>query len=414
MDLTREEKRMLQGDCGDMARKLMEISLKVGEINGAERLVEIKSVHGSGLGGYREGTGSWGTIGIEILEALVEAGLKLKVPYTTNVIGMDLNEWQRMGLPEDFAKTQMRSVKAFQKLGAIPSYTCLPYLEGNIPRRGDHLAWIETGVVTIANSFFGARSNRESDLTGLAAGLTGRTPEYGYHLKENRYGDVLIRVEMDLDYTDLGALGFFAGKIGAFVPVFEGLSGITKIEDIQQLFGALGMVAPVALAHIVGVTPEASTRDEAFGGQKPKKIVTVGRKELEKACEALNTAQHKDVDFVMLGCHFCTIEKIRKIAKLLENRRVHDEITLWIQTSQTVKKLAERDGDIQKIEKAGARIYCDACVLATSVKKFYGFKVMATDSAKMAFAVQGTPYIEMDSLYGSTEKCIETAISGRW
>jgi predicted aconitase len=174
-----------------------------------------------------------------------------------------------------------------------------------------------------------------------------------------------------ISYTDLGALGFFAGKIGAFVPVFEGLSGITNIEDIQQLFGALGMVAPVALAHIVGVTPEASTTDEAFGDQKPKKIVTVGRKELEKACEALNTAQGKDVDFVMLGCHFCTIEKIRKISKLLENKRVHDGITLWIQTSQTVKKLAERDGDIQKIEKAGARIYCDACVLATSVNSCY-------------------------------------------
>jgi len=63
-----------------------------------------------------------------------------------------------------------------------------------------------------------------------------------------------------------------------------------------------------------------------------------------------------------------------------------------------VKNLAARDGDIQKIEKAEGWIYCDACVLATSIKKFYGFKVMATDSAKMAFAVQETPYIKMDSL----------------
>jgi len=327
---------------------------------------------------------------------------------------MDLCEWQNMGLSEDFANTQMRAVTAFRKLGAIPGYTCLPYLEENVPKMGDHVSWVETGVVTIVNSYFGARSNRESDLTGLAAGLTGRTPEYGYHLKENRYGDMLIRVDTELDYADLGALGFYAGKTGAVVPVFDGIPQNINIEEIQQLFGALGMVAPIALAHIVGVTPEAPTLEAAFGGRRPKETVTVGRKELTQAYEALSTAKGREVDFVMVGCHFCTIEKIRKIARLLENKKVHDGVTLWVQTSRTIKNLAERDGDIQKIEKAGGRIYCDACVLATSNKKYYGFKVMATDSAKMAFGVPGAPYVGMDALYGSTEKCMEAAVTGRW
>ena len=48
------------------------------------------------------------------------------------------------------------------------------------------------------------------------------------------------------------------------------------------------------------------------------------------------------------------------------------------------------------------------------MKKYYGFKVMATDSAKMAYVVQGTPYVGMDTLYGSTEKCIEAAVTGKW
>jgi hypothetical protein len=95
----------------------MEISLKIAELKGAERMVEIKSVHGSGLGTYREGSGSWGTIGIELLEALAETGLTFKVPYTTNVLGLDLYEWRNMGLPEDFANTQMRGITAFRRLG---------------------------------------------------------------------------------------------------------------------------------------------------------------------------------------------------------------------------------------------------------------------------------------------------------
>ena len=413
MELTKEEERILEGKCGDTARKLLEISLKVGEVNGAERMVNIVSAHSGAISGYREGPGTFGTVCIEILEALAEAGLKFKVPYTTDPMGMDLLDWKNMGLPEDFVNTQMRGVAAFRKLGAIPSYTCIPYLEENVPKMGDHVTWVETGNVAIVNSYIGARSNREVDLTALAAAITGRIPEYGYHLKENRYGDILIKVDTDLDYADLGALGFYAGRTGAKVPVFDGLPKNLNIEEIQQLIAATAQVAPIALVHIVGVTPEAPTLEEAFGGRKPKETVTVGRKELTEAYEALNTAKGRDVDFVSIGCHFCTIGKIRKIAELLENKKVHESVTLWVQTSRTIRNLAELDGDVQKIERAGGRVYC-ACTVVTSIKKYYGFKIMATDSAKNAYIAQGTPWVGTDVLYGSTEKCIDAAVTGRW
>jgi len=266
----------------------------------------------------------------------------------------------------------------------------------------------------MVNSYIGARSNREVDLTALAAAITGRTPEYGLHLKENRYGDVLVKTDTELNYADLGALGFCAGKTGAEVPVFGSLPQSLNVEEIQQLFGALAMVAPVPLAHIVGVTPEAPTLEEAFGSRKPKETVFIRRKELTEAYEALSTAKSREVDFVMIGCHFCTLDKLREVARLLAGKKVHENVTLWVQTSSTIRNLARRDGCVEEIEGAGARIYCDACVLVTSVRKYYGFKVMATDSAKMAFAVQGTPYVGMDTLYGSTEKCIEAALSGKW
>ena len=175
------------------------------------------------------------------------------------------------------------------------------------------------------------------------------------------------------------------------------------------------MVAPIALTHVVGITPEANTLEEAFGGRKPKETVIVGKKELKEAYDALNTAEGGEMDLVMVGCHFCTLGKIRQVARLLENKKVHESVALWVQTSRTLKHLAERDGDIQTIERAGARIYCDACVLGTSIKKYFGFKVMATDSAKMAFAAPLTPYVGIEgTLYGSTEKCIEAAVTGRW
>jgi hypothetical protein len=57
--------------------------------------------------------------------------------------------------------------------------TCTPYQVGNIPVRGEHLAWMESSAVIYANSVLGARTNCE----GLASGgvelyhIPGLTPE---------------------------------------------------------------------------------------------------------------------------------------------------------------------------------------------------------------------------------------------
>ena len=413
MELTKYEESLLRGDYGRVAQKLMEISLKIAELNNAKRMIPIVSGHAGGIGGYREGVGTWGTVGIEILEALADAGIKFKVPFTTNTIGMDLCAWQEMGVPEDFAKIQMRVVDALKKLGAYPTYSCVPYMEENVPKFGDHVAWVETGVVQIANSYIGARSNRESELTGLAAAVTGRTPEYGYHLTENRYGDYLIKATTDLSYTDLGALGFCAAEAGAIVPVFDGVRNDLNIDEVQQLIGVL-MAGPIALTHIVGVTPEAPNLKAAFGGRTPQETIGVGRRELDKAYQDLSTANSREVDLVMTGCHYCPLDKIREVARLLNNRKVHKNVALWIHTSRLIRLLAERDGVAQEMEKAGARLYCDSCVAVASMKKHYGFKVMATDSAKMAYLVKGTPFLGMETLYGPLDKCIEAAVTGKW
>jgi predicted aconitase len=418
MELSKEEEKLLKGDYGDAARRVMEVAVKVGEIKGAQRMIDIVSVHSGILMCYVEGLGSFGTVGIELLEELAAAGLKFKVPYSTDVLGMDLREWKNMGLPDEFAQTQMRSVTALNKLGAMPGFSCLPYLEGNLPKPGDHVAWVETVDMVMANSYIGARSNREVDLTALAAALCGRTPEYGYHLSENRYGDLLIKVAPDLDYADLGALGFYvgnyAGRVGAEVPVFDGLRQNLSLEEIRHLVEPVAVLGPIGLVHIVGVTPEARTLEEAFGGKKTREVLTVGKKELKEASEALNSAKGKKLDLIVIGCSFCTLGQIKKIAGLLEGRKVHKGVTLWVQTSETMRHLAERCGDAQTIEKAGGRLYC-ACTYMTSVKKYYGFKVVATDAPCLAYIGPSTPWLGFEgALYGSTEQCVEAALTGRW
>ena len=73
-------------------------------------------------------------------------------------------------------------------MNVITTDTCINYQTLYQPHLGEHVAWGDTGTVIYANSVFGARSNFESGPAALAAALTRRVPEYGFHLDGIRAG----------------------------------------------------------------------------------------------------------------------------------------------------------------------------------------------------------------------------------
>jgi len=94
-------------------------------------------------------------------------------------------------------------------MGITPTCTCTPYMVGNAPKYGDHIAWSESSAVCYENSIMGARTNREGGPSALAAAITGRTPNYGLHLDANRKASLVVDVECELkDHADYGALGY--------------------------------------------------------------------------------------------------------------------------------------------------------------------------------------------------------------
>ena len=59
-----------------------------------------------------------------------------------------------------------------------------------------------------SNSVCGARSNFEGGPSALSAGLTGRTPRYGFHLDEHRRATLIVHVGFTpRELNDWGALG---------------------------------------------------------------------------------------------------------------------------------------------------------------------------------------------------------------
>ena len=107
----------------------------------------------------------------------------------------------------------------------------------------------------------GAHSNFEGGPSALAAGLTGRTPRYGYHLPQHRRGTRHFELKQrPRDLADWGALGGIVGRIANSyweVPVISGLDAAPTSDELKHLGTAMASFGSVALFHIPGITPEA-------------------------------------------------------------------------------------------------------------------------------------------------------------
>jgi predicted aconitase len=375
MKLTAEEQAMLDGQFGPAVRKAMEILTALGTIYGAEGMQPVSSVQIAGVS-----FDNLGEAGLEFLSEMAAGGGKVRVLTTLNPAGMDIENWQKLGIQPDFAENQRRVLAVFAEMGAVIACSCTPYLFGSLPHYGEHIAWAESSAVCFANSVLGARSNREGGPSALAAALTGRTPAYGYHLDEARQPGWTVNVKASLHGThDFGALGAAIGRLleesgKKAVPYIRGVEGAT-LEELKSFCASLATYGGVALFHMEGITPEAAVY------AAPAQAVQVSQKDLEQASASLNEASSEEVDFVSLGCPHLSLAEVERLARLLEGRRVRK--TFWVTTSRPVKRMADQMGYSAIIEEAGAIFAVDTCCVVAPVKG--RFKALATDSAKACY-----------------------------
>ena len=384
MELTPAEKGMLDGKNSKATKKGMEILVALGEMFGAKKLIDVKSVQIAGVSYH-----NLEEAGLEFLEKMAEDG-KVQVLTTLNPAGMDLEEWQKLGISEDFAKNQLKVIDAFSKMGVKTTCTCTPYLIGNRPAQGDHIAWSESSAVCFANSVLGAYTNREGGPSAIASALTGKTPEFGMHLDENRQAQVEVKVNANIEsFTDWGALGHAIGsKVGKKIPLITGISKDNADEDKLKIFSAsIATYAGIGLYHVEGVTPNETTT--------PSESIEISEEDIENSKKFLNDAE--TIDLVAVGCPHCSIEEMKRIAELLEGKKVNREF--WICVSREVANQAKEQGFVDKIEASGAKIARDTCMAVAPLKgRFTG---LATNSAKAVFYGRGknnfkTTFCELD------------------
>ena len=374
MYLSREEERMLVGEEGEAVRKSMEILVALGDAYGAERLIPVRSAQVSGVS-YK----TIGDAGLEYLEDL-SADAKVRIRTTLNPPGMDMEQWRELYVPEDFAAKQMRILDAYGRMGIELSCTCTPYLAGNRPALGEHLAWAESSAVSFANSVLGARTNREGGPSALAAAITGRTPEFGLHLDENRKATVIIDVDFEPDYFDYALLGVVAGRIaGGGVPYFRGMKTPPSEDSLKSLGAAMAASGSVALYHVEGVTPEYSSALPDGSGLERH---TVDKNMLESERERMSTA--RDIELVTVGCPHSSAEELRNIAAFLKGRKRRGNTELWVYTSRFVR---ETEKEAVKVIEQYGKVVADTCMVVSPLE--VRFHSVGTNSGKAASYLPG-------------------------
>ncbi|UCH31856.1 MAG: aconitase X catalytic domain-containing protein [Candidatus Bathyarchaeota archaeon] len=397
MFLTKEEKHLLKGEKGLAVKKSMEILVALGNIYGANRLIEIGSVQVAGVSYH-----NLGDAGLEFLKELARDG-KVKVLTTLNPAGMDLKDWKKLGIDEDFARKQNLVIEAFEKMGIIISCTCAPYLIGNLPTYGEHIAWSESSAVTFANSVIGARTNREGGPSALAAAFVGKTPCYGLHLDENRAPNTRVDVTAELvKISDWGALGYCIGKkVENGIPYIMGIETAT-LDELKSFCASVVTYGSKPMFHMMGITPES----EKY--KPPKATITIENTDLERAYKSIND-DFSDVDLICVGCPHCSIKEISEIAKLLKNRKISPNTEFWVACSRLVKQMADKRSYTDIIEKAGGKFACDTCMAVAPLKG--RFRSVVTTSAKGCYYSR---HNNMMTKMGSLEECIEAAVKGQW
>ena len=419
MKLTTDELAMLEGKEGPAVQKAMELLMQYGEALDAERFVDTNNVTVTVVPGSDTFRRIIPSMDMDdyVSKVFLNSDTKVYVDkvkaFTTSNAGFrdySYPQYQKGG--QEACDIAEQAERYSQRIGIVTLNSCVPYQCGNIPTKGESCAWTESSAIAYCNSILGAKTNIEGGPSAFAAAVAGKTPLVGMHLDENRKGQVIVQVEAPMDTVqDWALLGYFTGPlVGLEVPVY------TNIKTRPDLFMNMSLCAAgissgsIVMFHIPGITPEAPNLEIATGGTKNLPVITYGPEDRKRTHEILNQSRKDDVDVIVLGCPHYTLERIATLASLLDGKKVHENVELYITIGRAQKAIADMMGYTDIITKAGGILLVDSCGTVIVINPA---KVLASDSAKILHYIPRMTGVH-STLLGSLEDCIVAATTGKW
>ncbi len=413
LHLTERDRAMFDGAEGPAPQLAMAILVRMADVYGAAELMDISQAH-------IDSTIYLGDATLEFAERLASLGARVAVPTSLNVSGVDECGWKDWAVKPEWAAKAARQMLAYERMGAVPMWTCAPYQTHMRPVFGQQIAWGESNAIAFANSVIGARTERYPDLLDICCAITGRVPAVGLHLTENRAGQMLLRLDgvpeaLQRDDQFFPVLGHLVGRLAEDrIPVIDGIV-VSPLEDQLKAFAAAAASSGrVALFHMVGVTPEAPTLEAAFQGQAALKgcatSIAIAIADLRAARRELTTADGRELDMVILGSPHFSLAEFSLLAPLVAGRKAHPRVKFLITSSRLMKERAQETGVLDPIVSFGAQITLDTCILASPMLP-PEIQLLMTNSAKYAYYAPSL--LNTRVTFGSLADCVQSAIEGR-
>jgi hypothetical protein len=400
------DQSLLDGAHGEAAAFAMQLLVKFAEAVDAARFFDIEAAH-------VDGCLYLGRASLDFVERVVAMGGRARVPTTLNVGSVDLMHPELFRGGQAAAANGAALMRAHLALGCLPTFTCAPYQTRHRPRFGAQVAWGESNAIVFANSVIGARTERYGDFIDLCCALTGRAPEFGLHIAENRRARTLVEIEAPEEWGGAEltcvAVGHCVGRLGDGIVAISGLPEATGEDDLKALGAAAASSGAVAMFHAIGLTPEAPTIEAAFGGRAPERVVRLSAGDLRSAARGFSTAPDgAPLAAVTLGTPHFSRKEFARLMPLLEGEA--PRVAIWINTDRATLEALRADGSEAKLRAAGAILVVDTCVYATKLLPD-GEGAVMTNSGKCAY--YGPANLGRETAFGSLGECVASARAGR-
>jgi len=374
--LSLEERGILEGKEGRTLQKVMQTAVLYGDAVGAERFVHLE-----GGGHFAVGV-AIPALGppVEMLDELVEAGLRTKYPFTVDprppldFENLKLTEGQCVEF-----RHMLRNQAVFEErlldlgLRDQDAFTCTPYLPqvGNVPGKGTMLAWSESSCVVFVNSVLGARTNRNAVVMDLLLNILGKAPMFGLLTDEGRRATWQVEVKTCKPPNPqlLGAA--IGSKVLEDVPYIVGLDELLgpvvnecTIDFLKEMGAACAALGAVGLYHVENITPEAVEYGRALLSRDHKTYV-IGDRDLEEMLRSYPVMWSKreaKPQKCLIGCPHLSLRELQwwnaSIHEALEARGRHQVAipTLLCAAPQVLREFEADEVGHRRLKEMGVSL----------------------------------------------------------
>ncbi|MGQ0794771.1 MAG: aconitase X [Nitrosopumilaceae archaeon] len=371
MELTKEEEAALKGDYGETLSLAYRVLVAIGEATNATRLLPIEWAHLSGV--------NYNTIGDAGEEFLANLSIdsKFKVKTTVNPMGFDPDTVSEYNISENFIKKQNSIKNSYEKMGAVQSFSCIPYEIFELPKGGTHVAFAESNAAIYANSLANLKTNKEGAFSALASALTGKSPFSDLRNDDSRNPNLTIRLKTQpKDELTFGMLGYFAGKVAGSSVAISGVKEPDR-RSCKSLCAGMGTSGTCGMF--------------TFGEAKGETI-DFDKEEAQKIHDELNTTDSGDI--ITLGSPQLGLDELSDLSIMLKGKIFKKRCMIFC--PRTVQEQAQRAGYTKEIEHARGELLSDCCICLTPLIDKKDVDGVITNSVKGAYYLKTSNGVDVN------------------